>query len=111
MTKKKVPDGYSGFKEVLDMASDKKEVNPPIKGKEGYAIYSFLENEQKRLTVLDELFSKKYINLKRHPQTEKLLLNEVYKRNLLKEDLFDKLKYADSPLNKHLEQIFNSAFK
>lgn len=110
MTKKKVPTGMPGFKEVLDLAEEKKEA-APLKGKEGYAIYSFLENEQKRLEVLDELFSKKYINLKRHPQTEKLLLNEVYKRNLLKEDLFDKLKYADSPLNKHLEQIFNSAFK
>ena len=110
MAKKKVPLGMSGFKEVLDMAEEKKEA-APLKGKEGYAIYSFLENEQKRLEVLDELFAKKYINLKRHPQTEKLLLNEVYKRNLLKEDLFEKLKYADSPLNKHLEQIFNSAFK
>ncbi len=110
MSKKKTPEGMPGFKEVFDMAEEK--VDPaPFKGKEGYAIYSFLENEQKRLEVLDELFSKKYINLKRHPQTEKLLLNEVYKRNLLKEDLFERLKYADSPLNKHLEQIFNSAFK
>ncbi|MFT6070686.1 MAG: hypothetical protein ACJAT2_001352 [Bacteriovoracaceae bacterium] len=110
MSKKKVPTGMPGFTEILDMAEEKKEA-APFKGKEGYAIYSFLENEQKRLEALDELFSKKYMNLKRHPQTEKLLLNEVYKRNLLKEDLFDKLKYTDSPMNKHLEQIFNSAFK
>lgn len=110
MTKKKTPEGMPGFKEILDMAEEKKEM-APLKPNDGYAIYSFLENEQKRLEVLDELFSKKYTNLKRYPQTEKILLNEVYKRNLLKEDLFEKLKYSNSPLNKHLEQIFNSAFK
>ena len=94
MAKKKVPDGLSGFKDVLDIVETKKEVSP-LKGKEGYAIYSFLENEQKRLNTLDELFSKKYINLKRHPQTEKILLNEVYKRNLLKEMNYIKhLKYS-----------------
>lgn len=110
MAKKKVPDGMSGFKEVLDIVEPKK--NPvPVKSKEGYAVYSFLEQEQKRLIALDDLLSKKYINIKRYPQTEKLLVKEVYKRNMLKDELFDKLKYDDSALNKHLEQIFNSAYK
>ena len=110
MSKKKTPDGLDGFKEVLDIVETKK--NPNLnKGKEGYALYSFLEQEQRRLIAIDALLSKKYINIKRYPQTEKLLVNEVYKRNTLKDQLFDKLKKADSPLNKHFEQIFNSAFK
>ena len=110
MTKKKVPEGLDGFKEVLDIIETKK-TSSPIKVKEGYAVYSFLEQEQKRLNSIDELMSKKYTNIKRYPQTEKLLVNEVYKRNMLKDQLFEKLKHDDSPLNKHFEQIFNSAFK
>jgi len=110
MAKKKTPPGFDGFKDVLDIVETKKEPTP-VKGKEGYAIYSFLEQEQKRLTSLDDLFSKKYNNIKRYPQTEKLLVNEIYKRNMLKDQLFEKLKNNDSPLNKHFEQIFNSAFK
>ncbi len=110
MTKKKKPSELGGFEEVLDIVEPKKEPNQ-LKAKEGYAVYSFLEQEQKRLNILDELFSKKYTNIKRYPQTEKLLEKEIYKRNMLKDQLFDKLKTNDSPLSKHFEQIFNSAFK
>ena len=94
----------------MDIIETKKPISTS-KRREGFAVYSFLEQERKRLIALDDLLSKKYINLKRNPQTEKLLVNEIYKRNMLKEDLFEKLKYADSPFNKHLEQIFDSAFK
>lgn len=109
MTKKKSDKNLGGFKDAADMIESKKPQAP--RPQDGYAVYNFLDNEQNRLMALDELFSKKYINIKRYPQTDKLLLKEVYKRNLLKEDLFDKLKYDDAPLNKHLEQVFNSAFK
>ena len=76
-----------------------------------FAVLSFLENEYNRLVLLDDLFSKKLVTLKKYPQTEKLLIQETYKKNMLKDDVHEKLKYADSPLNKHFEQIFNSAFK
>lgn len=110
MVKKKNSEGLSGFKDVMDIIDTKKPV-AVNKSREGFAVFSFLEQEQKRLIALDDLLSKKYINIKRYPQTEKLLVNEVNKKNHLRDDLFEKLKYDDSPLNKHIEQIFNSAFK
>lgn len=108
MTKKKVP-GTEGFEEVMDMMDNQK--RPSNFKKEGYAVYSFLEQEQKRLIAMDDLLSKKFINLKRYPQTEKLLIQETGKRNLIRDRLADQLAHVDSPFNYHLSQVFNSAFK
>lgn len=110
MVKKSAPSSMSGFKDIIDLATPARK-NESVKSRESYAIYSFLDQEYRRLIALDDLLSEKFINIKRYPQTEKILLREVYKKNLLKEELSQKLLHRDSPLNVHLRQIFDSSFK
>ncbi|MDD4976051.1 MAG: hypothetical protein PHY93_16975 [Bacteriovorax sp.] len=77
---------------------------------EQYELQHFLEQENARLTCL-EIFLTKKVPLKTNfSQTEKLILQQIERKHVLKEKLFNEFKKLDSPLQKNLAQFFNSHF-
>jgi hypothetical protein len=109
--------GLKGFEDVFEdyveseeyKELERKEYENSKVG-EQYELQHFLEQENARLTCL-EIFLTKKVSLKTNfSQTEKLTLQQVERKRVLKEKLFNEFKKLDSPLQKNLAQFFNAHF-
>lgn len=114
---KEFTEGLKGFEEVFEDYVDSEEFKEIERkdrdsGKVGeqYELQHFLEQENDRLTGL-EIFLTKKVPLKTNfSQTEKLLQQQIERKQFLKEKLFAELKRLDSTFQKNLSQMFNSHF-
>lgn len=77
---------------------------------EQYELQTFLEQENARLTSLEVFLTKKISCKTNFPQTEKLILQQMERKRVLKEKLFNEFTKPDSTLQKNLSQFFNSHF-
>lgn len=109
--------GLKGFEDVFEDYVDSEEYKELVrkdhenyKAGEQYELQNFLEQENARLTGL-EIFLTKKISLKTNfSQTEKLIFQQMERKRVLKEKLFNEFKKLSSPLQKNLAQFFNSHF-
>lgn len=114
---KEVVDGLKGFEDVFEDYVESEEFkdrerrhNESQKVGEQYELQHFLEQENARLTGLENFLTKKVPLKLNFSQTEKLLKIQNDRKLLLKEKLFTELKRLDSPFQKNLAAFFNSHF-
>ncbi len=77
---------------------------------EHYELQYFLEQENARLTGLENFLTKKIPLKTNFSQTEKLIKLQKENKRILKERLVKEVKKLDSNLQKNLGQFFNSHF-
>lgn len=77
---------------------------------EQHELQHFLEQENSRLSALEIFLSKKISLIMNFSQTEKLILIQMERKNVLKEKISAELIKLDSPLQKNLAQLMNSHF-
>ncbi|MFA6235794.1 MAG: hypothetical protein WC635_00595 [Bacteriovorax sp.] len=114
---KEAIEGLKGFEDVFEDYVDSEEYKElerkereNSKAGEQYELQLFLEQENARLTGL-EVFLTKKISLKTNfSQTDKILQQQVERKNILKEKMISEFKKLDSAFQKNLAQIFNSHF-
>lgn len=104
-----------GFEEVFDLFESSTEFKEgtidPRSGDDTFELYNFLENENKRLHLLDQLYSSKIKTLKRHPQSAKLLKEQLLKKQQLLNQLIPQVASHDSAFNEEMERLFNKAYR
>lgn len=104
-----------GFEEVFDLFESSTEFKEgpidPRSGDDTFELYNFLENENKRLQLLDQLYSSKIKTLKRHPQSAKLLKEQELKKQQLLNQLIPLVASHDSAFNEEMERLFNKAYR
>jgi len=116
LSKKQATD-LQGFEEVMDMVIGEKEVQLNEKKRkelekfnDSFELYNFLEYETVRVKKLDDFFSYKIPNINANSQTEELNKRQIEKKELLKEELVNRIIDINSPFHYNLKQIFNTAF-
>ena len=103
-----------GFEEVFDLfdgAEFKEGTIDPRSGDDTFELYHFLENENKRLQLLDHLYSSKISTLRRHPQSALLLKEQKAKKAQILNQLIPKVASHDSAFNEEMERLFNKAYR
>lgn len=103
-----------GFEEVFDLfeGTELKEGKiDPRSGDDTFELYNFLENENKRLQLLDQLYTSKIKTLKRHPQSAKLCKEQAIKKQQLLDQLVPYVASHDSAFNEEMERLFNKAYR
>lgn len=103
-----------GFEEVFDLfegAEFKEGAIDPRIGDDNFELYNFLENENKRLQLLDQLYSTKIKTLMRHPQSKNLAKEQAQKREQLLNLLVPLVASHDSAFNEEMERVFNKAYR
>lgn len=103
-----------GFEEVFDLfegAEFKEGSIDPRSGDDNFELYNFLENENKRLQLLDQLYSTKIKTLIRHPQSKNLAKEQAQKREQLLNQLVPLVASHDSAFNEEMERVFNKAYR
>lgn len=114
---KKALDEIKGFEEIMDLVVNEHEKLEVEKNQresdklnDSYVLYNYLEEEYHRLEKLSTFFGAKIKNYEEFNQTEHILLKQNQQKSQTKSDLADFQTKDRSPLNKHLEKIFNSLF-
>lgn len=109
--------GLKGFEDVFEDYVESEEYKEltrregeNFKKAEPYELQYFLEQENARLTALENFFTKKIPLKKNFSQTEKLIHQQQERKTLIKERLNQELKKLDSTIQKNLSHIFNSHF-
>lgn len=114
---KEVMENLKGFEDVFEdyvKSEDYKDVErkerEAAKVGEQYELQHFLEQENDRLSSLESFFTKKIPLKMNFSQTEKLILVQMERKNVLKEKLGDEIVKLDSHLQKNLANLMNSHF-
>lgn len=81
-----------------------------LKNAETYELQNFLEEENSRLSNLETFLTKKVPAKMNFSQTERLIVEQMKRKNLLKDLLAKELGNENSNILKNLAQIFNSHF-
>ncbi len=102
-----------GFKEVFDLFEDMevKEGAIDSRADDNFELYNFLDNENKRLHLLDQLYSTKAKNLIDYPQSAKLIEEQTSKRDAHMLKLARLLAAHDCAFNEEMERLFNKAYR
>jgi hypothetical protein len=114
---KDVVSGLKGFEDVFEdyvqseeyKEQERKERDNSRAG-EQYELQHFLEQENARLTCLEVFLTKKIPLKTNFSQTDKLIQQQIDRKNILRIKLFGEFKKLDSALQQNLVQIFNSHF-
>ena len=104
----------TGFEEVFDLfeGTEIREGSiDPRSGDDTFQLYNFLENENKILQKLDQFYSSKVKTLKKHPQSNQLLTEQLQRKQMLLKQLIPKVLSHDSAFNEEMERLFNKALK
>lgn len=114
---KEVVDGLKGFEDVFEDYVESEEFrdkerrqNDNQKVGEQYELQHFLEQENARLTGLENFLTKKIPLKLNFSQTDKLILVQNERKKVLREKLIPEVKRLDSPLQKNLAAFFNAHF-
>lgn len=114
---KEVVEGLKGFEDVFEDYVESEEFKERERRQgdnqkvgEQYELQHFLEQENARLTGLENFLSKKVPLKLNFSQTAKLIQVQSERKKVLREKLSAELKRLDSPLQKNLAQFFNSHF-
>jgi hypothetical protein len=112
-----VAKGLKGFEDVFeDYVKSEEYKDTERKDRENtkvgeqYELQHFLEQENARLTGLENFFTKKIPLKVNFSQTPKLTLIQMERKKLLKEKLIPHLGKLDSELQKNLANLINSHF-
>lgn len=114
---KETVENLKGFEDVFEDYVESEEYkdrerrqNENQKVGEQYELQHFLEQENARLTGLENFLTKKIPIKMNFSQTEKLIKVQNDRKNLLRDKLLPELKQLDSALQKNLAAFFNSHF-
>ena len=114
---KEVIDGLKGFEDVFEdyvKSEEYKETERKEREKtkvgEQYELQHFLEQENDRLSALETFLTKKIPLKMNFSQTDKLILTQLERKNVLKEKIIDEALKLDSVMQKNLAQLLNSHF-
>lgn len=80
------------------------------KSAENYELQNFLEEENSRLTNIETFFTKKIPAKLNFSQTERLIVDQMKKKNEIKNKLLSEFTSSDSLIQKNLAAMFNSHF-
>lgn len=81
-----------------------------LKSAENYELQNFLEEENARLSNIEIFFTKKIPAKVNFSQTENLILEQMRKKQELREKLLGEFLKPESILHKNLSSMFNSHF-
>jgi hypothetical protein len=101
------------FQEYVDSEEEKDKrrlEKNAAKSTENYELQNFLEEEHNRLTNIEVFYTKKMPAKINFSQTDKLLVEQLKKKNVLLIKLEVEFSKPDSQLQKNLSQMFNSHF-
>jgi hypothetical protein len=101
------------FQEYVDSEEEKDKrrlEKNAAKSTENYELQNFLEEEHNRLTNIEVFYTKKMPAKINFSQTDKLLVEQLKKKNVLHSKLEIEFSKSDSQLQKNLSQMFNSHF-
>lgn len=99
---------YVETEEYKDLERSKDQEN--TRSKEHYELQRFLDQENARLTSLEIFLTKKVFLKTNFSQTEKLIQQQLERKTIIKQKIFDATKELDSSLQKNLAIFFNSHF-
>lgn len=106
-----------GFEEIFQdyvESEDEKERMRALKdgqrAAETYELQNFLEEENSRLTNIESFFTKKVPAKLNFSQTERLIIEQMRRKNLLKDSLSKELLKENTLVLKNLALIFNAHF-
>jgi hypothetical protein len=77
---------------------------------ETYELQNFLEEENARLSNIENFFTKKVPAKLNFSQTERLIIEQMRRKNFLKDTLVIELQKENSLTMKNLAQLFNAHF-
>jgi hypothetical protein len=103
-------DIFQEYVETEEEKERKRTEKDTLKNVENYELQNFLEEENSRLTNLESFFTKKIPAKMNFSQTEKLIVDQMKRKNLLKNRLNTELSKDTSLLFKNLSLLFNSHF-
>ena len=110
-------DGLKGFEDVFeDYVKSEEYKDTERKDRENnkvgeqYELQHFLEQENDRLSAMEIFLTKKIPLMMNFSQTEKLTLQQMARKSVLKEKLGLEITKLDSHLQKNLAQLINSHF-
>lgn len=98
-----------GFEDAADLALTQGKSQRERKI-DNFDLFNFLEYEYDRLEKLATFFTHKLENLKKYPQTEKLIERQRSLRDKLKLEVIERISSTSSIFTQHLEQIFDKSF-
>lgn len=114
---KEAVEGLKGFEDVFEDYVESEEFkererkhSDNQKIGEQYELQHFLEQENARLTGLENFLTKKIPLKLNFSQTDKLIKVQLERKRVLREKLFPEIKQLDSHFQKNLAQFFNSHF-
>ena len=114
---REVFEGLKGFEDVFedyvkseDYKEHERKERDNSKLGEQYELQHFLEQENSRLSALEIFLTKKIPLIINFSQTEKLILQQMDRKRILKEKISVELIKLDSPLQKNLAHLMNSHF-
>jgi ferritin len=107
MSKKRDED-FKGFQEVISELDIKVADISPKKGKgqTGLELLWFLENEEKRVEKLGELYSEKIDNFKNFNFTDNMCHEQIEDNRRVREKILSKLSQENSGFYKNLNEYF-----
>ncbi len=101
------------FEDYLEDEADKERVRSNKefqKNTETYELQNFLEEENSRLTSMEQFFTKKLPAQINFSQTERLIVEQIKRKNLLRERINEETVKENSILFKNLSTMFNAHF-
>jgi tRNA U34 5-carboxymethylaminomethyl modifying enzyme MnmG/GidA len=114
---KEAVEGLKGFEDVFEDYVESEEYKERERKQsdnqkigEQYELQHFLEQENARLTGLENFLTKKIPLKLNFSQTDKLIKVQSERKKVLREKLIPEVKRLDSALQKNLAQFFNSHF-
>jgi hypothetical protein len=118
---KELPEDVSknlkGFEDIFqdyvetEEIKERKRINRDLsRNSEIYELQNFLEEENSRLSNIEIFFSKKVPAKISFSQTQKLIVEQLKRKNELKEKIIPSLKKQDSQILKNLAHLFNAHF-
>lgn len=114
---KEVVDNLKGFEDVFEDYVESEEFRDKERRQsenqkigEQYELQHFLEQENARLTGLENFLTKKIPLKLNFSQTDKLIKVQNERKKVLKEKLLPELKRPETPLQKNLAALFNAHF-
>ena len=110
MTNKKNNDEVIGFRDFIEHENQKKHSGKSPKRQNDFELLTFLDQESRRLSKQIDLFEEKVYIIKNFPQDVELLRKKEVELSAKKEKIVRLLQRKDSPLIKHLAEIFKSYF-
>lgn len=114
---KEVAEGLKGFEDVFEdyiNSEDYKETEKKEREKnklgEQYELQRFLEQENDRLSAIENFYTKKIPLKINFSQTDKLIQTQLDRKKILQDKIIDESLKLDSTFQKNLAQLLNSHF-